>query len=51
MLNRNRSRSSVTPAIVRCVSRTSVVGSSPSRSTASSTAANTRPSQECTPGR
>ena len=50
-LNRNRSRSSVTPSIVRWVRRTSSAGSSPPRSAASPTAANTRPSQWWTPGR
>ena len=53
VLNRNRSISSVTPLIVFWVSRTSSAGSSASepRSTASPTAAKTRPSHDVTPGR
>ncbi len=50
-LKRNRSRSSVTPSIVRCVRRRSASGSAASRSAASETAVNTRPSHVFTPGR
>ena len=51
MFSRNRSTSSVTPLIVLCVRRTNDSGSSALAATASLTAANTRPSHWCTPGR